>query len=221
MTTDDLFKQFLEQQTKMIETFVAAHKRMVDNFTKEFAKIQDQERKGKAPVEDVVLIPDALDVTPKKKANPKKKVPPPSPADSVTERALFQPTVKPSLDQTRSTKQDVIGHLLSLSKCKRKAGETNEATELLKSTGSTRKWSQAHMYQIKHSMKHGSIKLRKELGTSLGADNQLEGKTLDPYDHESVKTYITAVSTVPPNDTLGRGYLRAALTTLDEIHKRM
>jgi len=41
-----------------------AHKRIVENFTKEYAKIQEQEKKGEAPVDDVL---DSADVTPKRR----------------------------------------------------------------------------------------------------------------------------------------------------------
>lgn len=149
--------------------------------------------------------------TPKKSKKSKKKEYPPSPTDSANE------TETPAEATTLRDSPGTIDFLLTPANCKKDKGEKSKATDLLHSLDIKKSWTPSNFYQIKHCMDKGSIKLVGSR-TSLGEDNQLEGKKLDPYDHESVKTYLEVVKTIPNHVTQGRGYLRTSLVTLDMLH---
>ena len=137
-----------------------------------------------------------------------------------------QPVVAPKEEPVvetggnRPTVKDTIDFLLQTENCKKPSGGKSKATVMLETNGVSRAWSSSHMYQVKHSQKNGSIKMIKSIGTSLGANNQLEGHVLDPYSHESVKFYLEAVKSLKAVETQGRGYLRAGLSLLDLIHTK-
>jgi hypothetical protein len=117
-------------------------------------------------------------------------------------------------------KTSLIDALLLPKNVTQKKGEIAKSTQLLHQAGIKRSFAGSHLQQVKHAMREGSIKLVTSQ-TTLGMNNELEGKKLDPHDHESVKLYLSAVGKINQNTTQGRGYLKAGLTTLDQIHKTL
>lgn len=164
---------------------------------------------------------------PKLKPAPKpKSTPAPKPLDEklvVQLKVDENENIKVQLSafsETLSAKE-VIDGLLDTSKAVRAKGHMSQSTTLLTELGIKRSWSSAHLYQVRHSQKHGSIKMISSIGVSHGANGELDGLCLDPYSHESVKLYLNAVKSVDTNLTQGRGYLKAGLTILDSVHSKL
>jgi len=123
-------------------------------------------------------------------------------------------------DHATVGKTRLIDALLLPRNGKQKTGEVAKSTQLLHQAGINRSFTGSHLQQVKHAMRKGSIKLVGSL-TSFGVDNELEGKKLDPHDHESVKLYLSTVGKIKQDETQGRGYLKAGLTVLDQIHRKV